>query len=216
MNNIFPNHKSRIISIVFLCIVILGVTFIFLTRSCGNEIFFGQQPLLNSPLLLGQRIKYRCQGDIQKVSGIILHFTDTNTMENAINAMESRQLFVQIIIDKDGKAYQLTDKVSNFSAGATGGNSWGINIEIVGKEVDLEKSSEQKDAQFQSVVATTKFLSDYYQIPITNELPFPLDTQWQGIFSHQQVDAFHPKGGRRGKIDPGETYMRHVMTALKE
>lgn len=43
--------------------------------------------------------------------------------------MESRNLFVHMMIDRDGSDYQMTDHLDDFSAGTTGGNSWAVQIE---------------------------------------------------------------------------------------
>lgn len=182
---------------------------------CGRDSKKEQIIFEDSGLLGDQRIKYQCWGKMDQVTGIILHYTSTKDFQQALEVMEKQELFVQIMIDKDGKAYQLTDNLDDFSAGATGGNAWGINIEIVGNSSTLKKSASEKDAQFIAVIDTIKYLSNRYNIPITNKLPASNTLIWHGIFSHQQVDKYHPNGGRRNKKDPGKDYMEAVMKELQ-
>lgn len=211
-----PLKNIRLINLAFTLPILLIVIFVFMfyqSSHCGRDSGKIQNIPSESELLDGKRIKYTCWGKMKQVTGIILHYTATKDFQTAMDVMEKRNLFVQIMIDKNGEAYQLTDNLDDFSAGATGGNSWGINIEIVGTEKSLEQSARQNDTQFVSVVNIIKFLTDYYQIPINNQFD-PNQKIWQGIFSHKQVDNFHPNGGRNNKIDPGDSYMTAILQAL--
>jgi len=207
---------------IFWISVVLGaVIFAYLfvravPQRCGRGTETEQVAIEGSNLELGRRIAYECPPEMKKVYGVVLHYTDTDGFNSALNYMESKELFVQIMIDKDGKAYQLTDKLNEISAGATGANSWAINIEIVGHKNDLLNSARNKDIQFQSVVKTVKFLVKKYDIPVRDFPPEDRNQQWAGIFSHQLVDSLHPRGGRRGKVDPGADYMRAVMQELHQ
>jgi|WetSurMetagenome_2_1015567.scaffolds.fasta_scaffold223829_2 N-acetylmuramoyl-L-alanine amidase len=203
---------------LLLMIVVVGLLFWVGSRlqMCGSGSWYGQVIPEGSGFLPDHRMSYSCWGRMQKVTGIILHYTATNTVEQAVESMTDRELFVQLIIDKDGSVYQLTDNLDDFAAGATGGNSWGISIEIVGNHLSLWESAMADDEQFRSVVKTVKYLVEKYDVPITNELPANDVLAWQGIFSHEQVDKYHPKGGRNSKIDPGKEYMDYLMAALKK
>ncbi len=220
----FQHIFLKILLILGGILLVYGVFFVGTTQ-CGRNGNTVQVGLSGSPLVLGKRIHYECQGKIPEVTGIILHFTDTDTMDDALAYMENRQLYVPLLVDKDGTAYQLTDSVDDFPAGATGGNSWGINIEIVGNHESLLMSARNRDKQFFKVVEVVRFLVQYYGIPVSDDISqttmlsrgegTQAILQWHGIFSHEQVDGFHPQGGRRGKVDPGDEYMRSVFTELK-
>ena len=203
-----------LILIVVAVVGFMVVAKTLMPKKCGEGSGKVQTILQGGPLESGKRIKYSCWGKMEQVTGIILHSTETDTFDKAKTVMQDRDLFVQIMVDKDGKAYQLTDNLDDFAAGATGANSWAISIEIVGTTESLAKSAKEHDQQFRSLISVLKYLVQHYKIPLNYTMPSDNSIIWHGIFSHQIIDKYHPNGGRKGKTDPGDAYMKEVMAFL--
>lgn len=156
-----------------------------------------------------KRLKYADRGKIEKVSGIVLHFTATATLQSAMNTFEDRHLGPTLIVDTDGKAYQLLDSLSEHAAAAGNTNKHCIQIEIVGMD---EKALLSNVPQKEKVVALVKEICEKFQIKKEN---FDIST-FCGIFSHgQQKKRFGGSAWMWGsEFDPGETYMKEIIEAV--
>jgi hypothetical protein len=214
-NDFLKKYNYQVLVMIVVGVISLMIVAKFLLpKKCGEGSGRIQMVAEDSPLKSGQRIKYSCWGKMEQITGIVLHSTETDTFQKAKDVMEGKDLFVQIMVDKDGKSYQLTDNLDDFAAGATGANSWAINIEIVGTKDSLAKSAKEHDQQFRSVIAVLKYLVKKYKIPLNYAMPSDGSIIWHGIFSHQIVDKYHPNGGRKGKTDPGDAYMKEIMAFM--
>ena len=153
-------------------------------------------------------------------SGVVLHYTAGSSVDGAISGMRNRPdpAFVHLIIDYDGKVYQLLPLNTKVRSGSGDGNSFAIGIEIVGTdENDLLASSHQ--AQFDSVIKTIKYLEGVYDIP--NEIGNKIELRaHRGIFGHLQTQSWDgdwspgAEGCVGAKSDPGREYMIKVWSIL--
>lgn len=142
-------------------------------------------------------------------SCVVLHFTAIPDFKSSLKVLEDRRVNATIMVDKDGKAYQLLDSIFHSPRTAGGTNGACIQIEIVGRNTEeLLKNEVQTQKVVQLVLEITKLFS----IPISNQKIESLS----GVFSHTQAKK---KFGRSvalvGKdFDPGEEYMKKVIEAL--
>ncbi len=157
-----------------------------------------------------RRLQYVDRGRIE-ILGVVLHFTATETIDQAITTFEQRRLGPTIIVDVDGRAYQCTDRLEDQVAAAAGTNEKCVQIEIVGRgENDLLRN----EAQSAKVVEVVRELCAKFSIPPTNR-----DVEsCRGVFSHGQAKKLWGRsawlwGGMTGDFDPGERYMRRVLEA---
>lgn len=139
---------------------------------------------------------------------IVLHYTAISDYKISLKVLEDRRVSANIMVDKNGKAYQLLDSLNHTARAAGGTNHSCIQIEIIGKNTAELLNNE---IQTQKVIALVMELSKLYNIPITNEKIESL----VGVFSHTQAKK---KFGRSvaliGKdFDPGEEYMKKVIEA---
>jgi N-acetylmuramoyl-L-alanine amidase len=139
---------------------------------------------------------------------IVLHYTAISDFKISLKVLEDRRVSANIMVDKNGKAYQLLDSLNHTARAAGGTNHSCIQIEIIGKNTGELLGNE---VQTQKVIALVIELSKLYNIPITNEKIESL----VGVFSHTQAKK---KFGRSvaliGKdFDPGEEYMKKVIEA---
>jgi len=153
-----------------------------------------------------RRMRYVDRGSMEEVRGIVLHFTATATWKEAVDTFERRRLGPSIIVDTDGRAWQVVDRLEDKVAAAAGTNDHCIQIEIVG---DSEESLLANDAQIKSVAAVLKALGASRGIPLNNR---DIDSQ-RGVFSHGQ--AKKRWGGSAwmwgDDFDPGERFMKRVL-----
>lgn len=154
------------------------------------------------------RVKYTFRGKI-KPSCIVLHYTAIPDYFNSLRTLEARNLTASIMVDKDGKAYQLVDVLEDRAAAATGTNDNCIQIEIVARDTaELLAQTEQLEKVKNLVIELSKF----YKIPLTNENI----EGFSGIFSHSQ--AKKKWGGsiflNAKDFDPGEEYMELILTSI--
>ncbi|MBI4564916.1 MAG: N-acetylmuramoyl-L-alanine amidase [Planctomycetes bacterium] len=152
-----------------------------------------------------RRMKYVDRGTIEP-RGIVLHFTATETYDEAIEAFERRRLGPTITVDVDGRAYQVVDRLEDKVVAAGGTNDHCVQIEIVGlgESVLLENS-----AQTKKVIEVISELCEKYRIPKTNR---DIESR-RGVYSHGQAKK---RWGRSAWLwgtdfDPGETYMKRVI-----
>lgn len=140
---------------------------------------------------------------------IVLHYTAISSFTVSQETLERRKLMATIMVDKDGKAYQLLDYLDDMAQAATGTNQNCIQIEIVGKNMDELLANER---QTQKVVRLVKELADFYKVPLTNHKIEDL----KGIYSHTQAKKKY--GGSialYGKdFDPGEPYMKKIIESI--
>lgn len=154
------------------------------------------------------RVKYTFRGKI-KPSCVVLHYTAISDYFKSLRTLEARNLTASIMIDANGKAYQLVDVIEDRAAAATGTNDNCIQIEIVAK--DTEELLKQPD-QIQKVKDLVLELATKYKIPLSNEKLEDLS----GIFSHTQ--AKKKWGGsiflNAKDFDPGENYMELILNSI--
>jgi N-acetylmuramoyl-L-alanine amidase len=153
-----------------------------------------------------RRLRYVDRGTMTEVRGIVLHFTATATYAAALQAFERRRLGPSIIVDVDGRAWQVVDQLEDKVAAAGGTNDHCVQIEIVGPGEDALLANE---AQTRKVVEVVADLCAAFSIPKTNREVESL----RGVFSHGQAKK---RWGRSAWLwgsdfDPGETYMRRVL-----
>lgn len=154
------------------------------------------------------RVKYVFDEKINPTC-VVLHFTALSDFKTSLKVLEDRRVNATIMVDKDGKAYQLLDSIYHSPRTAGGTNSACIQIEIVGKNTEELLKNE---IQTQKVILLVQELTKLFSIPITNQKIESLS----GVFSHTQAKK---KFGRSvalvGKdFDPGEEYMKKVIEAL--
>ncbi|EOQ95474.1 N-acetylmuramoyl-L-alanine amidase [Leptospira wolbachii serovar Codice str. CDC] len=154
------------------------------------------------------RVKYLFRGKI-KPSCVVLHYTAISEYFKSLRTLEARNLTASIMVDNNGKAYQLVDVLEDRAAAATGTNDNCIQIEIVAK--DTEELLKQPD-QIQTVKELVTELTSKYKIPLSNEKVEDL----VGVFSHTQ--AKKKWGGsiflNAKDFDPGEDYMEMILNSI--
>lgn len=154
------------------------------------------------------RVKYLFRGKI-KPSCVVLHYTAISEYFKSLRTLEARNLTASIMIDNNGKAYQLVDVLEDRAAAATGTNDNCIQIEIVAK--DTEELLKQPE-QIQTVKDLVTELTSKYKIPLSNEKVEDLT----GVFSHTQ--AKKKWGGsiflNAKDFDPGEEYMEMILNSI--
>ena len=153
------------------------------------------------------RVKYVFDQSMEPTC-IVLHFTAISDFKVSLKVLEDRRVSANIMVDKDGKAYQLLDSLNHTARAAGGTNNSCIQIEIVGKNTEELLAN---DSQTKKVIALVNELSKKFGIQISNEKIESL----KGVFSHTQAKK---KFGRSvalvGKdFDPGEEYMKKVIEA---
>ncbi|GBF51392.1 lipoprotein [Leptospira ryugenii] len=154
------------------------------------------------------RVKYTFRGKI-KPTCIVLHYTAISDYFQSLKTLENRNLTATLMVDKNGKAYQLVDSLEDRAAAATGTNDQCIQIEIIAKDTaELISQPEQTE----KVKVLVLELAQKYKIPLNNE-----DIQsLSGIFSHTQ--AKKRWGGsiflNAKDFDPGEEYMELILNSI--
>ncbi len=161
----------------------------------------------NSHIPEDYRVKYVFDQNMEPTC-IVLHYTAISDFKVSLKVLEDRRVSANIMVDKDGKAYQLLDSLNHTARAAGGTNNSCIQIEIVGKNTEELLANEP---QTKKVIALVNELSKKFGIQISNEKIESL----RGVFSHTQAKK---KFGRSvalvGKdFDPGEEYMRKVIEA---
>jgi N-acetylmuramoyl-L-alanine amidase len=155
-----------------------------------------------------RRMRYVDRGAMDEVRGIVLHFTATRTWEQAVETFERRRLGPSIIVDTDGRAWQVVDRLEDKVAAAAGTNEHCLQVEIVGEN---EEALLANAAQLRSVAEVVKSITRARAIPLDNR---DLDSR-RGVFSHGQAKK---RWGRSAwmwgdDFDPGERYMKRVLEA---
>jgi len=153
-----------------------------------------------------RRMRYVDRGKMEEIRGIVLHFTATKTFKQAIETFERRRLGPSIVVDTDGHAWQVVDRLEDRVAAAGGTNDHCVQIEIVGEN---EEALLENGSQLGKVVEVVKSLCAACSIPKTNRDIESL----RGIFSHGQAKK---RWGRSawmwgGEFDPGEHFMKRVI-----
>jgi len=155
-----------------------------------------------------KRIKYVYRGDIE-ITGVVLHFTFSTNLKSTLEWFDKVVSNSHIIVDKDGKAYQILDKLTHRAAAAYGTNQNCIQIEIIGmSENNLIENEEQK----KKVIALVDEITTKYNIPRNN---YNIDSG-KGIFSHGQAKK---RWGRSQWLygtdfDPGEIYTKQIIESV--
>lgn len=154
------------------------------------------------------RVRYTHRGRINPTC-IVLHYTAIPDYFNSLKTLENRNLTATLMVDKDGKAYQLVDELEERAAAATGTNDNCIQIEIVAKDTAELIAQVNQTEKVKSLVIE---LASKYKIPLTNEDI----TSYSGIFSHTQ--AKKKWGGsiflNAKDFDPGEEYMELILNSI--
>jgi N-acetylmuramoyl-L-alanine amidase len=162
-------------------------------------------------IIENMRIKYvhKKERDIKEITGVVLHYTLASNIASTLDWFNHVTSCSHIIVDVDGKAYQILDKFTHRAAAAYNTNDNCIQIEIVGRgESDLLKNDLQKS----KVIEVVKEIIDKYDIPKNN---YDIESL-RGIFSHNQSKK---KWGHSqllyGKdFDPGERYMKEIIEGV--
>lgn len=163
-----------------------------------------------APLKLSEerRLRYVDRGPMKEVRGVVLHFTATPTWDEAVSAFERRRLGPSIMVDTDGSAWQVVDRLEDKVIAAAGTNDHCIQIEVVGEN---EAALLANDAQLRAVAAVLKLLAATRSFPLDNR---DIDSL-RGVFSHGQAKK---RWGRSAwmwgdDFDPGERFMKRVLEA---
>lgn len=162
----------------------------------------------NGYLIEEMRIKYVYKKDI-KITGITLHYSYSENIYSTLDWFDKVTCCSQLIVNKDGKAYQVMDKLKHRAASTYGTNSNCIQIEIIGMgERDLLNNVEQK----KKVIQLVKELVIKYNIPKNN---YDIESG-KGIFSHGQAKKRwgHSQWLYGIGFDPGEEYMKEVIEGI--
>ncbi|HEU4338785.1 MAG TPA: peptidoglycan recognition family protein, partial [Planctomycetota bacterium] len=122
-----------------------------------------------------RRLRYVDRGPMKEVRGVVLHFTATKTWKEAVDTFERRRLGPSIIVETDGRAWQVVDRLEDKVAAAAGTNDHCIQIEIVGENEDALLANE---VQLKGVVSVVRSLGR--RIPLNNR---DIDSL-RGVFSH--------------------------------
>ncbi|HEY3226104.1 MAG TPA: N-acetylmuramoyl-L-alanine amidase [Planctomycetota bacterium] len=157
-------------------------------------------------MMESRRMRYVDRGTMGEIRGIVLHFTATRTFEQAVEAFERRRLGPSIIVDTDGRAWQVVDRLEDRVAAAGGTNDHCVQIEIVGEN---EAALLDNAVQLRKVVEVVSALCAARSIVRTNRDIESL----RGVFSHGQAKK---RWGRSawmwgGDFDPGERFMKRVI-----
>lgn len=152
------------------------------------------------PAIVKRTMNYKYMGRI-KPAAIVLHYTDFPDVSSAVARLEEQGLSTQLMIDRDGTVYQLTENIDDMAQGTKCANAYTISIEIVGNE----KSLLENKAQYNSVVETVKWLAKKYDIDLAKKVA---SRPQKGLLGHSEVAALCP--GAEKKVDPGENYMKLV------
>jgi len=154
------------------------------------------------------RVRYTHRGIIHPTC-VVLHYTAIPDYFQSLKTLENRNLTATLMVDKDGKIYQLVDALEERAAAATGTNDNCIQIEIVAKDT-AELISQT--IQTEKVKILVSELIKKYRIPATNEDI----SSYSGIFSHTQ--AKKKWGGsiflNAKDFDPGEEYMELILKSI--
>ncbi len=153
-------------------------------------------------------LHYTATPPATKISGIVKYWGN-----DQLPISERSGASCQIILDRDGIAYQITEKLNEkvICHGGSSGKNWnigGIGIEIMG-----ENSSELlgNKKQMEAVADLIKKLSSAYNIPLTNSVDNMINGTG-GIFSHQQITKC--EGATNQKQDPGEEFMKETFKLI--
>lgn len=146
--------------------------------------------------------------------GITLHWWGGNSGGRGINSLadtlRSRGLSVQIGITAEGKIYQMTNDLLDYTSHATGGNTTTFGIEIEGVPEDFGKAGATKyPEKFNAVVATVKYLVSKYNIPLDGP---PTCGDVVGVHPHK---AYNSCPGAEAKSDVDDEYFNAVMKAVR-
>ncbi|MDX1958002.1 MAG: N-acetylmuramoyl-L-alanine amidase [Leptospiraceae bacterium] len=154
------------------------------------------------------RLKYKLKQKIEP-SCVVLHYTAIKSFFDSQKVLEMRGLSATIMVDNDGKAYQLLDDLDHYPQAATGTNHKCIQIEIVGKNTEELMANEVQSKKVSELVSE---LSKKFKIPLSN---FAIEELY-GIYSHTQAKKkFGGSVALIGKdFDPGEPYMEKILGML--
>lgn len=159
-------------------------------------------------------------------TAIVLHWTAGPTKQGAMSAMKSSKNAVQLIVDTDGKVYQLLPLNAKIRSGSHVASQFSIAIEIVSttalKDGDPNQykvhedilMSKERTAQRDAVVNTINHLCSTYGInklkgTSIREYSDPEDIKdpikKMGIFGHYQTGP---------KKDPGESFLNEIWSRV--
>lgn len=158
-------------------------------------------------LIQEKRLNYPFRGKIHPTCAV-LHYTASDSFEISHQILEKRHLSSQILVNTDGKIYQIMDFLDDRAAAAYGTNNHCLQIEIVGKNT---QTLLQNKTQAQQVVILVQELTRKYNFPLDN-----YDIQsLRGVFSHTQAKKLWGKSVYLDgdDYDPGEPYMQKILEA---
>lgn len=132
----------------------------------------------------------------QTPTRIVIHDTEGDTAQSAINAWSGSKYGAQIIIGPDGTITRVVP--DNQVAWSTGGNNHGtLAIEIVGHASDSKDAWLQKSAQLQAVSEVLGYWSQTYNIPLVSSTV-------HGVSTHAMNSALY--SASQGHTDPGPNF----------
>ena len=144
---------------------------------------------------------------------IVLHWwgglNNGNGINELINVLQGRGLSVQMGVLANGTAYQLTPFLNSKASHAKCANNYAIGIEIEGRGAEDLASNQ---AQFNKVVAVTKYLMTKFNIPAEGTIEQD-GSSAVGIQSHKDIDA--RCANPSGKSDVDDAYLNRVREAVK-
>ena len=157
------------------------------------------------------------KGSIGTVKKLIIHYTQTEREgSDLLSEMVNNNVGVQFNIGKTGKVYQVFPLSSmKMTYHVASNNSGAIGIEISGRD---GKDLMANDAQFEAVVALSKFLGEKYHIPLDDpkgDITGDPASKAQGLLGHDEA----PGGGHSDPdtyfTPPGSTRnMKNLETSL--
>lgn len=166
-------------------------------------------PLCETPATIKAIIlHYTATPPSTKVSGIVKYWGN-----DQIPVKEQSGASCQIILDRDGSVYQITETLEEkvICHGGSSGKNWnigGLGIEIMGENT---KELMGNTRQMKAVAEMVKKIATRYGIPLTNKVE-DLMGGTGGIFSHEQITRC--QGAKAQKIDPGEEYMKEIFKLI--
>ncbi len=158
------------------------------------------KPDVEKPEIKKRVMKYTYKGKI-KPTAVVLHYIDFPGVEDAVKVLEGYGFSVQLMVEKDGTIYQLTENLDDMSEGTQCANAYSISVEIVGNEQSLLENQ----VQYSSVLKLVKWLSKEYDIDLSKSVA---KRPQKGLLGHSEVAALC--AGSDKKSDPGDAYMQLV------
>ena len=156
-------------------------------------------------IIENRRLRYPNRGKITPKC-IVIHSTNTKTFTLAMRTMEMFGFAVHIMVDVDGRVYQLMDSLDERGWAARGMDEKAIHVEVVGNS---EKSMLANKEQLKAVIQTVEWLTLKYNIPKNN-----YDVEKKGVFPHYQSKKRYGGIVEDDPLDPGVRYTKKVIEGI--